>query len=346
MDNLIALNDVINLNDSHYSGGSHYTVIQNSHYSFIKGFLSTLPARFMHPLFHVKKEQCACYLIRETQDGKIYVGSSSKIYKRITRHKEWILRLRRHPNKVLSQIAENRNPSDFELIIFFTSNREEAYRLEQFFVNRYKETDQLINIAYDVRHAMRGHIFSEEHKRKISEANTGRAIGEQTRLNISSSRRNSIKAQEQLAVLHAKKRRRIQVDGVEYESVAEASSRLGISECVLYKTAAKPGSKVKFLDNVKSPLSGRTLTPEQKLKLSLLRKNNESLKNQLSTIRHLTQKKIVLNDVLYESITQAARETKIGESTIRRRLRETNFPKNQEGNYVVFYQYSRKKPNS
>lgn len=346
MDKLISLETTLSVNGVHFSGEHHFTFVNGKKYSFVKGYLGILPARFQHPLYNVKRDQTGCYLIREIQEGKTYAGSSEKIYKRISRHKEWLLGLKAHPNKVFNEIVKDRNPLDFELIIFFTNTREEAYELEQFFVNMYKETNQLINIAHDVRYAMRGHQFSEEHKNKISEANKGREVDEKARLNISIARKSSEKAILQTSLLHARKRRRVSIGSTVYESITVACKALAMSETALRKATRDPKSDICFIDDVKSPLAGRSLSEEQRAKLSSLRKNNEAAQQQLASIRHLTQKKIVLNDVLYESITQAARETKIGESTIRRRLRETNFPKNQEGNYVVFYQYSRKKPNS
>lgn len=346
MDTIIPLSDILNINDIHYGGGCHFTFIDNIKYPFIKGYLNSSPSSYQHPLYHVKKQkQNGCYLIREIQEGKVYVGSSEETYNRVSKHK-WHIAKRYHENKVFNEIVKDRNPLDFELIIFFTNTREEAYELEQFFVNMYKETNQLINIAHDVRYAMRGHQFSEEHKNKISEANKGREVDEKARLNISIARKSSEKAILQTSLLHARKRRRVSIGSTVYESITVACKALAMSETALRKATRDPKSDICFIDDVKSPLAGRSLSEEQRAKLSSLRKNNEAAQQQLASIRHLTQKKIVLNDVLYESITQAARETKIGESTIRRRLRETNFPKNQEGNYVVFYQYSRKKSNS
>lgn len=344
MDKLISLETTLSVNGVHFSGEHHFTFVNGKKYSFVKGYLGILPARFQHPLYNVKRDQTGCYLIREIQEGKTYAGSSEKIYKRISRHKEWLLGLKAHPNKVFNEIVKDRNPLDFELIIFFTNTREEAYELEQFFVNMYKETNQLINIAHDVRYAMRGHQFSEEHKNKISEANKGREVDEKARLNISLARKLSQKASLQMTSLHAEKRRRVSVRGVVYESITVACKALAMSETALRKATRDPKSDICFIDDVKSPLAGRSLSEEQRAKLSSLRKNNEAAQQQLASIRHLTQKKIVLNAVLYESITQAARETGIGESTIRRQLRENNFPKDEHGRYVVDYKYPRKKP--
>ena len=45
------------------------------------------------------------------------------------------------------------------MFVIFAESRGEAFDLEQIFVSHFKDSGLLLNIAYDVRYAMRGHVF-------------------------------------------------------------------------------------------------------------------------------------------------------------------------------------------
>lgn len=244
MRNIIQLEDILEDVNTHYVGGCFYVDIGNKEYSFVKGFLGSPPRHFQHPLFHVKLDKPGCYLIRDMKTGKVYIGSSGKLYKRVTRHKQFVL-LRRHDNPNFTEVLKKSTMVDFEVVIFFTQYRDEAYELEQFFINRYKPMCLLINTAHDARYAMRGIVLSEEHRKKISVSNTGRAMSEETKLRLSASRKVSVKAQAQLESIRVFRRKPLLLNGVLYESVSDAVRRTEIPESRVYKELRKSGGKNK-----------------------------------------------------------------------------------------------------
>jgi hypothetical protein len=162
---------------------------------------------------------------------------------------------------------------------------------------------------------------------------------------MSQTRKTSEKALEQMAQVHARKRRRVMIEGTVYASLTEAGNCLGVSETVIRKMVKRHSAQSQFLDGEKSALVGRSLSDDSKHKLSLFRKNDQAAKDQLSSIRHLTQKKILLNGVLYDSITAAVKQTGLSEPTIHRELKKIDRAM-VGGVYVLNYVRSRKKPNS
>lgn len=335
MKQFISLDDVLKFNDTYFVGDCFYTFANKKQYPFIKGMLEYSPRKFQHPLYNVKKDHTATYIVREMYSGNVYVGSSEKVYDRIARHKWHILR-KQHSNSKFTELLQQTHIKNFDLIVIFTETREEAYDLEQYFVNMYKDTGLLINIAEDVRLPMRGCKLTEEHRQKISEANTGKIMSEEAKQKISYSRQSSEKAQLQIHEMISRKRRRILVNGIEYESLTQASQLSGMSLAMLRSALADNDPKVIWLSNNESPIKGRVLSEEHRRNLSISRKNNPKAKQQLESIRELTRRKIILNGVLYNSVLEASKAVGIGECTIHRKLREHK-DKFKDGPYVLDY---------
>jgi group I intron endonuclease len=88
------------------------------------------------------------YVLTDARTGKFYVGSSQDIKKRISRHIS-DLRRRDHHCPGLQELW-NKNGRLIETI-FHAENRDEAYILEQDLLDRFKDSDKLLNIGLAVR---------------------------------------------------------------------------------------------------------------------------------------------------------------------------------------------------
>ena len=317
-----------------FTGNCWETVVNGNVYPVVKGFLGVSPLFLRNPLYNVRVTQPACYILKDSISGKVYVGSSGSVYERIVKHK-WYIARKQHENTNFNEVLKTSEMKDFLLFLFFTQNREEAFELEQFFVNHYKAAGELINIAHDVRYAMLGTTLSEEHRRKISKANSGRLVSEEARKNISLSRKTSLSSMAQLARIHDRKKRAVSINGVVYDGISEAVRATGLSDGFIRQKAEKSDSNIFFVSDPVSPLNGRTLSLAQRQKLSDSRKSQKAI-DQFRAATEKTMVKIVLNGTLYPSVREAVRQTKISEATINRQFRKIG-RKKIDGCYVLNY---------
>lgn len=339
MKQYIDLDSILQFNNNHYSGDVFYCNIEGKDYNFIKGFLSYNPRKYGNNNYTVKNNNCGTYLIRELNTGKLYIGSSGRVYKRISRHKEFIVS-RKHDNSNFNDLLKTTNIKDYELIVFFTSNREEAYLLEQYFVDKYKDTGYLLNIANDVKLARLGAKNTTEHNRILSECSKNRVYTDKDRTKISNIRKTNLKSIEQFKKILDAKKVKVSVNGVEYESITEAGIKSPYSESSIRRKLSRGGDdKIFHLTTKESPLKGRTIPDWHKRRLSEIRKSNPVFIHQLNSAKELTKKKIQLNEKMYSSITEAVKATGFSESVIHRKLRETADKQNKE-----FYVLEYKKP--
>lgn len=331
----IDLDNLLQFNNTFYIGNSFYTFLLNHQYSFIKGHLASTPRIFQHPSYNVGVIQSAAYLIREIYSGHIYIGSSGNIYKRIIKHKAGILK-QQHDNSNFNKLLKQTNIQNFDLIIFFTENREDAYEVEQYFIDKYKNHTLLLNVGIDVRCAMNGLPLSEEHKRKISQSNIGRLTSEKTKQKLSLFHKTDIHAKTLMQEIHNRKKQPISVYGIKYKSLSEAGKYSGYSESLLRRALNRNDDSIFYMTDKINPLKGRSLSDEQKQHLSDYRKNNVDCKAQLERIRHLVKKKIILNGVEYDSIQESSRQTKIPIPTLTDQIKKIN-KSTLSGPYVINY---------
>jgi hypothetical protein len=325
------------VNNNYYSGDCHFVKVAGKDYSFIKGLLDFSPRQFGHSKYSVRLEkQSAAYFIRDLYSGSVYVGSSGNIYKRITKHKIHINN-RKHDNINFTKLLQSGSLKLFELIIIFTDSREAAYDVEQILVNDYKDYVGLLNIANDVRTARLGAKNSEEHNRILSEVNRNRLVDDKARQRMSIFHKTNERAISQFKALHEAKRLPVMVHGVRYESVTEAIGRCKYSKSMLQRILhSKRDTEVYFLTDKVSPSKGKTQSEEAKKKLSEFRKNDPKAIAQLESIRELARRKIILNGVLYPSVSEAVRITGMSESGIHRQLALCG-GKDSDGPYVLNY---------
>ncbi len=301
------LDDILAYNSVHYSGNLNYVKINDCEYSFVKNYLFFTPRMFDNVFYSINKIQSGTYILRDLVFGKIYIGSSENIYRRISKHK-LLIGNKKHENKNFNELLKNTSIKDFELIIIFTPNRNIAFEIEQLLVNKYKNSGNLLNIANDVRYAMKGHIFSDEHKRKISQSNKGRLISEEHKHLLSNFQKTNPAAISSRQKLLDNKKRKIKVFGVEYESLTEAGQKSGFSESFLRRNVDNEKcNDVTWLSDNSSPLKGRNLNSELKQKLSEFRKTDPKSIAQLQSIQILKRKSITLNGIFYSSLRDAVK---------------------------------------
>lgn len=148
------------------------------------------------------------YQITNRVNGKIYIGSSCDMKRRLRQH---VLQLRRgaHENKFLQRSFDCHKEENFKFKEVLLCNKEHLLMYEQILIDGYNCTDR--NVGYNLcpkaqntagrvvseasrqkmREARKGMRLSEEHKRKIGLAskgntyNKGRVLSESQKLYLS-----------------------------------------------------------------------------------------------------------------------------------------------------------------
>lgn len=129
------------------------------------------------------KNVSGVYCIKNTKNNKIYVGSSKNIYKRLNAHRSG-LRKNYHHNVHL-QRSWNKNGEDkFEYYII--KETQDLIQIEQEWIDKtYKENYNL----YPIANSPKGLKLTEEHKEKIRKFHKGKITSENTKDEMSMSRK-------------------------------------------------------------------------------------------------------------------------------------------------------------
>lgn len=138
------------------------------------------------------------YIIKNTDNGKVYIGQSVDVEYRICNHFSK-LKWNRHDNTHM-QRAYNNNPSAFAWELLCTCEQSELDDLEIEYIAKYNSADPTkgYNKQYggqaehrctpETRKKMsetkKGKRFSKEHCKKIGEANRGRKLSDEARRKI------------------------------------------------------------------------------------------------------------------------------------------------------------------
>lgn len=144
------------------------------------------------------------YKITNTVNGKVYIGQSVQLSKRLYEHRR-VLENNCHSNRHL-QNAYNKYGDVFQIeIIMYCDNEEELDYLERYYISCYnsmnpqkgynKEDGGNLNkhlskeTKKKMSEAQKGKHRSEETKKKISEARKGRPLSEETKKKMSEARK-------------------------------------------------------------------------------------------------------------------------------------------------------------
>jgi predicted GIY-YIG superfamily endonuclease len=333
---IIPLQKVLACDGHYFSGECHVVEVGAKELSFIKGPLERAPVYYKHRLYKTVAEQSAAYILQSQHSGHFYIGSSAKIGTRTSNHR-LMIRLGRHSNPKLAELLENQSLHDFDLVVIFTESREEAYAVEQVLIDLCKGSSLLLNVAYDVKAPLKGVTVSELTRQRMSQAALNRAprvtkptepklpalpLGsKEASQRMAEARRTNPVLLAQTAQMQANKRRRVHVDGTDYESISEARILTGLSDAYIREYANKNSSKIYFLDEAKSPLKGRSLSEEHRASMAQARKTSPAALSQFAAIQQARTRKVVLNGVAYTSVLAAVRATGIPEHAIHTRLK-------------------------
>jgi group I intron endonuclease len=112
------------------------------------------------------------YEIKNTENGKRYIGSSKELERRVYLHK-YELNKEEHHNPHLQRSWNKYGGEAFEFNILLYCSKENLEMYEQRFLDSSEVLSEGYNIAKDVEAPMRGREFTEETKQKISESKQG-----------------------------------------------------------------------------------------------------------------------------------------------------------------------------
>lgn len=318
MQQVFTLEHLLKTDNSFYIGECFLVDINERLYSFVKGNIKNAPRKFEHKLYNLKTVQSAAYIIQDSITGKMYVGSTCNIYERMINHKSSIFQ-KTHVNKRFEELLKSTSIDYIDLILIFTNTREEAYDVEQLLLDRYKGSELLLNTALDVKAPMKG-CNHTEHTKQLQ----------------SNFHKTDEKAINQFKEILEAKKRKIMVHGVEYESITQAGIESHLSESAIRRSLRnKRDPNIYYISDNASPLENRTLPEWHKQRLSNFRKTDPAAIKQFNSIKGMTSRKILLNGVLYNSVTEAVQKTGICESLIHTHLRLTGGKKDDI--YVLNY---------
>lgn len=174
--------------------------------------------------------QPAVYVIEHIETDKVYIGSTKNLLRRC---KENIncLENNKHKNKPLQQ-AYNKN-NNINIYYNTCDSKEEADFLEQKVVTILNKHDKVFNLAViDTKITGRGRKLSEEHKNILKNSNINRVVTNETKLKMRQSQLQycqSEKGIERINKLIEDRSKPIELSGVKYKSMSEASRQLNVS---------------------------------------------------------------------------------------------------------------------
>lgn len=166
------------------------------------------------------------YLISFNCSEHYYIGSAAKLRDRIAHHR-WSLKMGRHTNPRLQEYY-NTHGEDFEVKFQFTKTREEAYALEQKWLDRTARDPYCLNLANDAKSSVNSINMSIDAKERKQ-----RGIKKWHDDNPEHMKRiqaNAVKARS----------KGISVDGTTYSSLRKAWEATGKNWDKLYKRLNDP----------------------------------------------------------------------------------------------------------
>jgi group I intron endonuclease len=133
--------------------------------------------------------KCGIYSITNTVNKKSYIGSSSDIFSRFGKH-QWLLNKNIHSNSHLQNAWNKYGFNPFLFSILYETPKENLLIEEQKQLDICKSNPSLYyNISYSAESPNLGLKMSDEAKRKISLALTGRILSEETKRKMGDSKR-------------------------------------------------------------------------------------------------------------------------------------------------------------
>lgn len=135
------------------------------------------------------EKKCGVYKIVNLVTGRVYVGSSVNIELRCLSHKS-LLRRKKHYNMYLQRSWNKYGEKVFKFSIIEKCGKDKLEEREQYWVDWYKANGKVYNVRVECVVNNRGvktGPCSELKKLKLSKANKGRKVSEETRKKLSES---------------------------------------------------------------------------------------------------------------------------------------------------------------
>lgn len=125
------------------------------------------------------------YVIKCERNGKIYIGSSNNLRRRWNEHRHE-LNNNTHCNRYLQNAWNKYGKNCFKFSVLELCNVDDLVKREQHWLNVLRPFDKTIgfNLAIDAGASLRNYVFTEQHRRKIGDANKGKVVSQETRAKI------------------------------------------------------------------------------------------------------------------------------------------------------------------
>ena len=140
------------------------------------------------------------YAITNLSNGHRYIGSSIDIYRRWGQHRRQ-LRKGTHSNQILQRAWDKYSEDTFEFSILLVCGKDDTLLNEQQFLDNLHPE---YNICVSVTASMSGRTMTEEHKRKIGDANKGKPLSEETKRKLSEAHKGKKHTEESKAKMRGR----------------------------------------------------------------------------------------------------------------------------------------------
>lgn len=188
---------------------------------------------------------CGVYAIRNKENERVYIGSSSNVADRWSAHKHFLKGLGRsrstHKNRHLQHDWNEYGKDAFELILLENAEKDSLVEKEQQWIDHFG-LDDLYNVTYahrdylskemciNIAEAQKGKTLTKEHRQALSESHMGTVWSDKRR----AAQKPGVQ-DKSLSFTKATAIREAKAAGETYKSLA---SKYGVSERTIYDVVA------------------------------------------------------------------------------------------------------------
>lgn len=245
------------------------------------------------------------YLLVDVKTGKFYVGSSQNVTKRIERHLRELKAGEHHCSNLQDIWDKNQFLEEY---VYPTETREEAYALEQELLNKHDGSDLLLNIGRSVKGGdnltnnprreeiiakMRESIIERYSSMSLQERKIFGSKGEK---NGMWGKAHTAEAREKISKANLGNKHRLGLP------LSDEHKKL-LSEMASQRTGEK------------NPFFGMNHSDETKKRISETKK--------LQGLKPTNSRQVLIEGVIYESVTEAGRQLGIAPALLVHRLQST-----------------------
>jgi group I intron endonuclease len=191
------------------------------------------------------------YEIRNVVNGHFYVGSAVNIKRRWYDHRRCLM-ANDHRNLYLQNAWNLYGESAFEFNVIFPCEVCELLENEQRFIDMYWDSGLLYNLSPTAGNNA-GIVFTEEHKRKLSQVNLGKKMSEESKRKMSEAKKGKPLSEDH--------KRKIGLAGIGRSATEETRRKIGDKH--RGKTISEEHKQA-----LSDLHKGKTLSEETKLKIS------------------------------------------------------------------------------